>query len=103
MLVTVAFACPLSGTGRGALTPVYRPFALEGFIGRKRKEKAQKMAHDRDYFRQRAAEARAAAFRRDEGEDAEVAGQLALAYTALARRQEALEKSSAVVAEDAET
>ena len=35
------------------------------------------MAHDRDYFRQRAAEARAAAFRRDEGEDAEVAGQAA--------------------------
>ena len=45
------------------------------------------MAHDHDYFRQRAAEARAAAFRRDEGEDAEVAGQLALAYAALARRQ----------------
>lgn len=45
------------------------------------------MSHDRDYFRQRAAEARAAAFRRDEGEDAEVAGQLALAYAALARRK----------------
>ena len=44
------------------------------------------MAHDRDYFRQRAAEARAAAFRREEGEDAEIAGQLALAYSALARR-----------------
>jgi len=44
------------------------------------------MTHDRDYFRQRATEARAAAFRRDEGEDAEVAGQLALAYAALARR-----------------
>ncbi len=47
------------------------------------------MTHDRDYFRQRAAEARAAAFRRDEGEDAEVAGQLALAYSALARRKAA--------------
>ena len=47
------------------------------------------MAHDGDYFRQRAAEARAAAFRRDEGEDAEVAGQLALAYAALARRKAA--------------
>jgi hypothetical protein len=47
------------------------------------------MSHDRDYFRQRAAEARAAAFRRDEGEDAEVAGQLALAYAALARRKAA--------------
>ncbi len=45
------------------------------------------MAHDSDYFRRRAAEARAAAFRRDEGEDAEVAGQLALAYAALARRK----------------
>lgn len=47
------------------------------------------MTHDRDYFRQRAAEARAAAFRRDEGEDAEVAGQLALAYSALARSKAA--------------
>jgi predicted aminopeptidase len=46
------------------------------------------MAHDRDYFRRREAEARAAAFRRNEGEDAEIAGQLALAYSALARRQE---------------
>lgn len=45
------------------------------------------MTHDGDYFRQRAAEARAAAFRRDEGEDTEVAGQLALAYAALARRK----------------
>jgi hypothetical protein len=46
----------------------------------------EQMVHDGDYFRQRAAEARAAAFRRDEGEDAEVAGQLALAYAALAKR-----------------
>ena len=45
------------------------------------------MAHDRDYFRQRAAEARAAAFRRDESEDSEIAGQLALAYASLARRK----------------
>ncbi len=45
------------------------------------------MVHDSDYFRKRAAEARAAAFRRDEGEDADIAGQLALAYSALARRQ----------------
>ncbi len=44
------------------------------------------MAHDRDYFRRRADEARAAAFRREESEDAEIAGQLALAYAALARR-----------------
>ncbi len=45
------------------------------------------MVHDGEYFRMRAAEARAAAFRRDENEEAEVAGQLALAYSALARRQ----------------
>ena len=44
------------------------------------------MAHDGEYFRRRAAEARAAAFRREQGEDAEIAGQLALAYAALARR-----------------
>lgn len=43
------------------------------------------MTHDRDYFRRRAAEQRAAAFRKDQDEDAEVAGQLALAYSALAR------------------
>lgn len=45
------------------------------------------MAHDSNYFSQRAAEARAAAFRREEGEEADIAGQLALAYAALARRQ----------------
>ena len=45
------------------------------------------MVHDGEYFRKRAAEARAAAFRRDEGEDADIAGQLALAYSALARRK----------------
>lgn len=60
------------------------------------------MAHDLDYFRQRAAEARAAAFRRDEGEDAEVAGQLALAYAALARRKDASERSPADVTADSE-
>ena len=45
------------------------------------------MTHDRDYFRRRAAEQRAAAFRKDHDEDAEVAGQLALAYSALARHR----------------
>jgi hypothetical protein len=44
------------------------------------------MAHDSDYFRQRAAEARASAFHKDDGEGVEVAGHLALAYAALARR-----------------
>ena len=45
------------------------------------------MAHDPDYFRQRAAEARCAAFRKDDVEGVEVAGHLALAYAALARRR----------------
>ena len=61
------------------------------------------MAHDREYFSQRAAEARAAAFRRDEGEDAEVAGQLALAYSALARRHsEPAAEPVAAIAEETE-
>jgi hypothetical protein len=47
------------------------------------------MTHDTDYFRRRAAEARAAAFCKDRGEDVEVAGDLALAYAALARRRAA--------------
>ena len=48
------------------------------------------MTHDSDYFRRRAAEARAAACSKDFGENAEVAGDLALAYAALARRRAAL-------------
>ena len=44
------------------------------------------MTHDPDYFRRRAAEARASAFQKDGGEGVEVAGHLALAYSALARR-----------------
>jgi hypothetical protein len=43
------------------------------------------MTHDHDYFSRRAAEARAAASS-DHGEMADVAGDLALAYAALARR-----------------
>jgi hypothetical protein len=46
------------------------------------------MTHDADYFRRRAAEARAAAASsKDFGENVEVAGDLALAYAALARRR----------------
>jgi hypothetical protein len=60
------------------------------------------MTHDGDYFRQRAVEARAAAFRRDEGEDAEVAGQLALAYAALARRKAAPVEAATPVADPIE-
>jgi hypothetical protein len=47
------------------------------------------MPHDSDYFRRRAAEVRAAAFCQDYGEAVEVAGDLALAYAALARRRAA--------------
>jgi hypothetical protein len=43
------------------------------------------MDHDRDYFRRRAAEARAAASHKGDHETIEVAGHLALAYAALAR------------------
>jgi hypothetical protein len=50
------------------------------------------MTHDTDYFRRRAAEARAAASSKDYGENVEVAGDLALAYAALARRRAALAK-----------
>jgi hypothetical protein len=49
-------------------------------------ESEPKMTHDPDYFRRRAAEARASAFHKDDGEGVEVAGHLALAYSALARR-----------------
>ena len=45
--------------------------------------------HDSDYFRRRAAQARAQAFCKDHGEAVEVAGELALAYSALARRRAA--------------
>ena len=58
------------------------------------------MAHDREYFRRRAAEARCAAFRKDDGEGGEVAGHLALAYAALARRGGAPAKPDAPDAVD---
>lgn len=54
------------------------------------------MSRDTDYFRRRAAEARSASFCKEHGEDVEVAGDLALAYAALARRRAA---SAAAVAE----
>ena len=47
------------------------------------------MAQDSDHFRRAAAEARSVAFHKDDSEDVEVAGQLALAYAALARRRAA--------------
>jgi hypothetical protein len=54
------------------------------------------MTHDSDYFRKRAAEARAAASSKEFGETAEVAGDLALAYAALARRRAAAVEAESV-------
>ncbi|MBV8908401.1 MAG: hypothetical protein JOZ20_05310 [Sphingomonas sp.] len=54
------------------------------------------MTHDTEYFRRRAAEARAAAHSKDEPERVEIAGELALAYAALARRR----AKAAVAAEE---
>jgi hypothetical protein len=51
------------------------------------------MTHDAEYFRRRAAEARAAAHAKGEEHSAEVAGDLALAYAALARRRAAEAKA----------
>lgn len=45
------------------------------------------MTHDTEYFRRRAAEARAIAYSKNEPERVEIAGELALAYAALARRR----------------
>ena len=60
--------------------------------------KVTSMAHDSDYFRRRAAEARSAAFCKDSGESVDVAGDLALAYAALARRRALMAESSPIVA-----
>ncbi len=54
-------------------------------------------AHDSDYFRQRAAEARSAACSKGRGEQAAIAGELALAYAALARRHAAANADKVVV------
>ena len=45
------------------------------------------LTHDSDYCRRRAAEALAAASHKGESEDARIAGDLALAYSALAKRR----------------
>jgi hypothetical protein len=58
------------------------------------------MVHDTDYFRRRAAEARAAARSKEFGENVEVAGDLALAYAALARRRARLAAAAEAIAED---
>jgi hypothetical protein len=59
------------------------------------------MAHDREYFRRRSADAPSAAFYKDDCEGVEVAGHLALAYAALARRRGAPPKQDAPDAVDA--
>lgn len=48
------------------------------------------MDHDSDYFRRRAAQARAAACDKLSSHNSEVAGDLALAFAALARRRSAM-------------
>jgi hypothetical protein len=54
-----------------------------------REEGINLVTRDSDYFHRRAAEARAAACSKDEPERVEIAGELALAYAALARRRAA--------------
>ena len=58
-------------------------------MDRREEQRVTGASHDSDYFRRRAAEARAAAFCKQHGEAVEVAGELALAYAALARRRAA--------------
>ncbi|MEO5973560.1 MAG: hypothetical protein ABIP91_09405 [Sphingomicrobium sp.] len=60
------------------------------------------MAHDSDYCRRQAEQARAAAARRDCTEGSEVAGHLALAYATLARRRAAAADLATVSAADAD-
>ena len=52
------------------------------------------MTHDNEYFRRRAAEARAAACSKSGGDRAEIEGELALAYAALARRSAVQQEAS---------
>jgi hypothetical protein len=54
-----------------------------------RRSRDESVTRDTEYFRRRAAEARAAACSKDEPERVEIAGELALAYAALARRRAA--------------
>jgi hypothetical protein len=56
------------------------------------------IAHDSDYFRRRAAEARAASRSNGRSEQAAIAGELALAYAALARRRAAADAETVAVA-----
>jgi hypothetical protein len=60
-----------------------------------RLERFATMGNVSDFFRRRSA-ARNAASERDDGESAEVAGHLALAYAALRRRRAAVEPAEAI-------
>jgi len=55
------------------------------------------MTHDSDYFRRRAEEARATAYSKDQDDTIDIAGDLALAYSALARRRAAASEESAAI------
>jgi hypothetical protein len=68
--------------------------------GQETGRKEKKVTRDSEYFRKRAAEARAAAFSREQDESAEVAGDLALAYAALARRRAAEAEPPAIPLEE---
>ena len=57
------------------------------------------MPHDSEYFRRCAAEARAAAFSKQDGDGAAVAGDLALAYAALAKRRALASDEAEVIAD----
>ena len=59
------------------------------------------MTHDREYFRRRSAEASSGALHKDDCEGVEVAGHLALAYAALARRRGLPPREDAADAVDA--
>jgi hypothetical protein len=56
------------------------------------------MTRDSEYFRRRAAEARAMACSKGRADEAAVAGELALAYAALARRRAAADAEPLVAA-----
>jgi hypothetical protein len=58
------------------------------------------MAHDSEYFRRRAEEARASSFSKQDGDGAAVAGDLALAYAALARRRAAAPEAAVELIEE---
>jgi hypothetical protein len=92
------------GVPKGRDEPARLPFEAHFCYGYLRVNREEfNMAHDGEYFRRRAAESRAAAFSREDGEEAEIAGHLALAYAALARREAArAADSDSKIGEEAE-